>query len=124
MIIAQGQKGEKMRLIDADALIGYLHTQFFYESRDRSRVYKVIQEQPTIEPENEELDFVQPHKKLSVSLQPERKKGKWILTDFSDEDTYMCSVCQARIDPIDKFKSYFCYHCGADMGEGESNALD
>ena len=25
--------------------------------------------------------------------QPERKKGKWILTDFSDEDTYMCSVC-------------------------------
>ena len=40
-----------MRLIDADALIGELHTQFFYDGRDRTRIYAKIQEQPTIESE-------------------------------------------------------------------------
>ena len=87
------------RLIDADALVEAVKN---YPYGYRGLTVCTIAEQPTIE--------------------PERKKGKWIYN--ADEDTYMCSVCQARIDPIDKFKSYFCYHCGADMGEGESNALD
>ena len=50
-------------------------------------------------------------------VKPQHKKGKWIYN--ADEDTYMCSVCQARIDSMDKFRSYFCYHCGSDMRSEE-----
>ena len=35
------------RYIDADKLIGELHSQFLYDGRDRTRVYAKIQEQPT-----------------------------------------------------------------------------
>ena len=38
-----------MRLIDANALIGFLHNQIFIDGDDRSRVYRWIEEQPTIE---------------------------------------------------------------------------
>lgn len=37
-----------MRLIDADALIGYLHNCTFLDGDDRPIVYNVIQKQPTV----------------------------------------------------------------------------
>lgn len=82
-----------MRLIDADALIGYLHTQFFYESRDRTRVYKAIQEQPTIK--------------------PERKKGKW----YEDEDVGLCRCDQCN--GVNLIHTPFCPMCGAKMEEDD-----
>jgi transcription elongation factor Elf1 len=56
------------------------------------------------------------------SAQSERKKGKWIKDD-SDwfETMFKCSECGALIRKEDKFRSFFCYHCGADM-RGEKNA--
>lgn len=92
-----------MRLIDADALMELSMYEFWQDCSAitsigeyiLSKFRNLIRSMPTIE--------------------PVRKKGKWILTDFLDEDTYMCSVCQARIDSMDKFRSYFCYHCGSDM---------
>lgn len=48
--------------------------------------------------------------------QPERKKGKWGFTDGFG-NMCECSECGARIDIQEKFRSFFCYHCGADMRE-------
>ena len=53
----------------------------------------------------------------------ERKKGKWILTDFPDEQTYKCSACGEYWAFIEgnptENGAYFCPNCGADMrGEG------
>lgn len=58
-----------MRAIDADALIGELHTQFFYDGRDRTRVYAKIQDQPTIEPERKtvnQLPSAQPYSEADI----------------------------------------------------------
>ena len=46
----------------------------------------------------------------------ERKKGKWV-NCYTDGYRNMCkcSECGARIDIQEEFKSFFCYHCGADM---------
>lgn len=48
--------------------------------------------------------------------QPERRNGEWI-EDDSDwfETMFKCSECGALIKKEDKFRSFFCYHCGADM---------
>ena len=50
--------------------------------------------------------------------QPERPKGKWV-NCYTDGFGNMCkcSECGARIDIQEKFRSFFCYHCGADMRE-------
>lgn len=90
-----------MRLIDADLLMVYLHTQFFYESRDRSRVYKTIQDQPTV--------------------QPERKTGRWIYQEPPEGyvGISVCPLCgdEFNIEP----KEYnYCPNCGAKMEEGDT----
>ena len=133
------QKGEKMRLIDADA-IKYEHHERIgmgidYGVNENSYydiAYKTqIDKMPTIELEYEELDFVQPHKKLSVSLHPEQKKGMWI--DDGTELGCCCSKCGKTLDDYFDGALYeiylkempnFCLNCGADMREGESNALN
>ena len=52
------------------------------------------------------------------SAQPERKNGKWV-NCYTDGFGNMCkcSECGAMIDIQEKFRSFFCYHCGADMRE-------
>ena len=52
------------------------------------------------------------------SVRPERKTGTWI-KDNGDwfETMFKCSECGALIKKEDKFRSFFCYHCGADMRE-------
>ena len=52
------------------------------------------------------------------SAQPERKNGKWV-NCYTDGFGNMCkcSECGARIDIQEKFRSFFCYHCGTDMRE-------
>ena len=52
------------------------------------------------------------------SAQLKRKNGKWV-NCYTDGFGNMCkcSECGARIDIQEKFRSFFCYHCGADMRE-------
>ena len=56
--------------------------------------------------------------KALPSAQPERKKGKWV-NCYTDGFGNMCkcSECGAMIDIQEKSRSFFCYHCGADMRE-------
>ena len=50
----------------------------------------------------------------------QKKHGKWIKDDGDWFETmFKCSECGALIKKEDKFRSFFCYHCGADM-RGES----
>ncbi len=87
-----------MRAIDGDALIGELHTQFFYDGRDRTRVYAKVQEQPTIK--------------------PERKPGKWEpVVVFDGYVDFRCSACHRyRFHNGEMRKKYkYCPNCGAKM---------
>ena len=44
------------------------------------------------------------------------RTGKWIKDDGDWFETmFKCSECGALIKKEDKFRSFFCYHCGADM---------
>lgn len=43
-----------------------------------------------------------------ISKVAERKKGEWTKNNS-------CPFCGALIRKEDKFRSFFCYHCGADM---------
>lgn len=59
----------------------------------------------------EVLDALQP-------AQPERK-GKWVGYDGDWLKTMCkCSKCGAMIDINEKYRNFFCYHCGARM-DGE-----
>lgn len=50
--------------------------------------------------------------------------GEWIKDDSNWFETmFKCSECGALIRKEDKFRSFFCYHCGADM-RGEENESD
>ena len=46
------------------------------------------------------------------TIEPERKKGKWIR---NDNGTYSCSVCQSWIPEEQYFYARYCLCCGADM---------
>ena len=53
------------------------------------------------------------------SAQPQRKRGKWVRYDGDWLKTMCkCSECGAMIDINEKYRNFFCYHCGARM-EGE-----
>lgn len=63
----------------------------------------------------DERDFRDLIKKIP-SAQPERKKGKWVEYDGDWLKTMCkCSKCGAMIDINEKYRNFFCYHCGADM---------
>jgi len=68
-----------MRLIDADALIGSLHNYGFYDGNDREMVYRVIQLQPTIEPEQ---------KWIPCSERYPREEGLYIVS--GDGKAWIC----------------------------------
>ena len=104
-----------MRCIDADALIadcqlaqkqadrhGREFANAFYSgggevSTEWWCVEDMIENAPTIEP---------------------RKKGKWVGYDGDWLKTMCkCSECGAMIDINEKYKNFFCYHCGARMEE-------
>ena len=90
-----------MRLIDADALIEDIreHSASYFAD---DFAHEWVDQQPTIE--------------------PERKKGKWIrITQGSIPEIYICPFCKrtikdAGIDSLVQIRYPFC-HCGADMRE-------
>ena len=92
------QKGEPMRLIDADALINELNNSHYpgapYVDAGISIAIGKVCDAPTIE--------------------PERKKGKWIDTGSGQE----CSECGEIQYGYDNGR-HFCANCGADMRGGQ-----
>lgn len=88
------------RLIDAYALIAEMHNVILEDGEDRRTFYEVIERQPTIE--------------------PERKKGKWIEYNATGKKQWMCSECCA--EEKNPKVARFCYWCGADM-RGEDDDI-
>lgn len=109
-----------MRLIDADALLYHLADYQLQESpgwgangygnadayEAITNCIKAIEDAPTIE--------------------PERKKGKWILSDVQRRDDiesgnyqYFCSNCLYSDIHAKTVTVPFCWHCGTDMGGEE-----
>ena len=97
----QGQFMErmKMRLIDADALWKNITKKYDY-APDWDGIAETIDEQPTIE--------------------PERKKGKWILHKDGSGTCDQCSIKQIAVWDYDGWQN-FCGHCGSDM-RGDTSA--
>ena len=89
------------RLIDAGALIAEMHNVILEDGEDRRTFYEVIERQPTIE--------------------PERKKGKWIgdrliSTNGGTYGVRRCSECEAYYQDVGYGWNY-CPNCGAGMRE-------
>ena len=69
------------------------------------------------------LEFCINHLSTMPSIQPEQKKGKWILCEnpiyssfrISGADPYLCTVCYMKNDRQTKY----CPNCGAKMEEEE-----
>ena len=101
------QKGEPMRAIDGDALeelfrevIGGIAKKpemdgnLEHMVRASAMVIEMIQDAPTIE--------------------PERKKGKWI--DYTEDGYVECPFCHSATNcDGNKDELHFCFSCGADM---------
>ena len=108
-----------MRLIDADKLMKAMYHRAFETDGDtmwqsgcwvRYRaIEQVVKEQPTVE--------------------PERKKGEWQITDAYPHNVY-CSVCHKRFAQTQwaiwedgTLPRNFCSNCGADMRGGEQDEI-
>lgn len=60
--------------------------------------------------------------KTLPTAQPEQKKGHWIEIQAPDSDgngLYECSICHRGEVHVPIVEVPFCWHCGADMTEGE-----
>lgn len=88
-----------MRAIDGDALIdkyGDWYTEEGTEEGYIGTIKGIVDSMPTIE--------------------PKRKTGKWVGYDGDWLKTMCkCSECGAMIDINEKYRNFFCYHCGTDM---------
>lgn len=119
-----------MRLIDAD-LLGLTDMEIFMCNGDYKEALKMlldkIEHAPAIDPdpseEDEELDFVQKHKKLPIILET-RDKAHWIEVGREEGalgieyKCYRCSKCGWESSlPIPR---NFCPECGSDM-KGEQD---
>lgn len=102
------KKGDRMRAIDGDALTNKYGNWYVEEGTEEGFIgdlKHLIDEQPTIE--------------------PERKKGKWINKTIKKriEYDYSCSECGRHVSVTRGYDVRLVYpfcHCGADMREGES----
>ena len=99
-----------MRCIDADALIGSLHNYGFYDGNDRTMVYKVIQLQPTIEPERKKGKCVWCDSPFRIEYYWIDREG--CTASFQDEEMHVVATGIAR----------FCPNCGRDLTEDNDNA--
>ena len=56
------------------------------------------------------------------STEPERKKGKWIVDSEKYEAiTCVCSICGRNMTTPKRDRASYCWNCGADMREGDSD---
>lgn len=90
-----------MRPIDAYALIAEMHNVILEDGEDRRTFYEVIERQPTIE--------------------PERKRGKWILhpeiKNVYGGTVVQCSECGEKYVVHYLEDEKYCRSCGAKMEE-------
>jgi len=94
------QKGDPMRLIDADALLTDSRMRMYYHLPNGDTAIPIIdiEHAPTIE---------------------ERKKGDWVGIDDELCETFECDVCGFVLDDWIEGAFYnYCPNCGADMRGG------
>lgn len=106
-----------MRLIDADALIDRTDDRYSLHEigrRERDDIVNALEYAPTIE--------------------PERKKGKWIVKKLKSDDDYRYAICDqcGQIEGWDENVgmlcalmgekyAHYCPNCGADMQKGDKD---
>ena len=100
--------------LDVDDWI--VHRGFVQDMNDIDR--QTILNLPSVQPESseyEELDFVKEHERIPVTLtvQPQRMRGRWVYLDYGGVGNYHCTACR-RIC-VNKGDYDFCPFCGADM---------
>lgn len=84
-----------------------------YTSEDLQRIIKAL---PSVNPQSyEELDFVQPHKKIGVSLSSQPKTGHWITTPQGER----CSNCLEEFRSLRNYS--YCPNCGCRMVEPQES---
>ena len=101
-----------MRAIDSDALCTDLLDRWSVAETRKEELIKAVM-----------ADIVTPIIASQPTIEPERKKGKWVGYDGDWLKTMCkCSECGAMIDINEKYRNFFCYHCGARMeDENESD---
>lgn len=104
-----------MRAIDADALCEDLLKRWSVAETRKEELIKAVM-----------ADVVTPIIACQPTIEPERKKGKWLLDNKSVyEKRFACSEChESEVVPTIGFTKYepiwdFCPNCGAEMTEGE-----
>lgn len=107
LFLGRKEKGEKMRLIDADTILNGELMVVSTVAYDAVRaIIEKINNAPTVDAE------------------PVRH-GKWTHTKWSNmRHDYSCSLCGCRISGVDPFSLsatayYYCPECGAKMDEVE-----
>ena len=64
------------------------------------------------------IHFWTDDKSIVRSIEPERKKGKWI--DYTEDGYVECPFCHSATNcDGNKDELHFCFSCGADMREDE-----
>ena len=110
-----------MRLIDADALLSeckLAQKQASYDRQYANAFYSASGDIST------EWWCVEDIIEDAPTIEPERKKGKWVCQ--ADDDIWNCSECDYEIDgtgcidPLEYLKTYkFCPNCGSYNGGEE-----
>lgn len=94
-----------MRLIDADVLkrkVQKVATES-WKMKIKANVETIL---------NQFIDWIDAEQTIDL----QRKTGKWIEYDGDGLKTmYKCSKCGAMIDINEKYRNFFCYHCGEKM---------
>lgn len=112
-----------MRCIDADALTDEIMERYCKECDKRKGIkngkYRIIYEVGDAPCRACPMDDMKDELDNAPTIEPERKKGKWIWQIWSK---YMCSECghMTNVDEcMEKPMYIYCPYCGAKMGEGE-----
>lgn len=95
------------------------------EERRREIMDNLISRRAAIDVTWEEPTYTDPLNVLTEvrdkirALPSAERKGKWVLTDYPDEQTYKCSACNEVWIFLDGTPedngAFFCPNCGADM---------
>lgn len=124
MIIAVGEKGEPMSLIDGDALLKRVQQEKI-QAQVHGREFSTCFMSPGGTPSTEWW-FVEDLIENAPTIEPKRKKGKWIMKyKGSAVTSYKCSECGRTVKEdtgYDVSKDYPFCHCGADMREKQNES--
>lgn len=108
------KKGDRMRTIDADALMQTLGITDMDCAKCKwySRAYRQCKKGGDFEDACTAIED-------APTVEPQRMRGRWIPTEPDEPCFYQCSLCRRLNDATDKF----CPNCGADMRGGQADAV-